>query len=255
MSSGSVGGVRRPTTSSAPSPNSSRPDPTMSAPASMIGICTAKRCGRLMSSASMRATTSWRQAVSPASSAGPRPTLRSSSTTSTGTGLVAARSAMRSASAGATGPSRTTTTWSGGRVWSITVERNATVRCSGRSRCHTGSSSDSRSRTSTPLRDRFRAIPSRSVSTSATRVTRDTPATRAARPCRSATLTPAPPYGCESGDGEGACRSGLRAARNGPGFRRRRPSRRCRDGVAAGPEAPAGGRPGIAGRWPYRNGI
>ena len=71
MSSGSVGGIRRPTTSSAPAPNSSSPDPTMSAPASMIGICTANRCGRLMSSASIRATTSCRQAASPASSAGP----------------------------------------------------------------------------------------------------------------------------------------------------------------------------------------
>ena len=76
----------------------------------------------------MRATTSCVHAASPASSAGPRPMLRGRVTTSTGTGLVAASSSIVAASAGATGPSRTMTTWSGGRVCSWTLEVNAAAR-------------------------------------------------------------------------------------------------------------------------------
>ena len=151
---------------------------------------------------------------------------------------------------------RTTTTWSGGRVWSTTVERKAAVRCSGRSRCHTGSSSDSRSCTSTPLRDRLPLIPTRSVSETATRVTRDTPATGPGGAHRSATLVPRPSAsgvsrarhrargtGASRGRG-GACRGRFRAAGSGRRRRSRRlgaaTAQRCRatDGVAG--TGPAG---------------
>ena len=95
--------------------------------------------------------------------------LRSSSTISTGTGLVAASSAIVAASAGGTGPSRTMTTWSGGRVCSCTLDVNATARYSGWSPAQTGSSSDSFSGTDDAL-----SLLTHSDARAATPVTRDT---------------------------------------------------------------------------------
>ena len=91
----------------------------------MSGICTSNRCGIAMSSASIRATTSYLLAASPASRAGPRPRLRSSGTGVTGTGQAAHNSLRHRVSSLRTGPSRTITTWAGGRVCSSTALRKA----------------------------------------------------------------------------------------------------------------------------------
>jgi hypothetical protein len=95
----------------------------------MIGTCTAKRCGRLMSSASIRATTSVPAGAEPGVERRPEADVAVEFQHVDGDGARRGQLGDAVGERRATGPSRTITTWSGRRVWSSTVERNAAVRC------------------------------------------------------------------------------------------------------------------------------